>query len=984
MKRNLLPAALAVVAFASPFLNGRAAIYTVTSLADTPASGTLRWAIGQANANPGGTIAFDVSGTITLSSALPDLTRAVKINGATAPGFSGSPVVSIDFAGQPGLTVAKGAEGTLIQSLSLVRAGGAGITLRASRVTIDSNYIGLTPSGTAGANAGDGVKIFASSRGNLIGGFNPVTGIKYFDTSDASAFKIQPVKYWQGLRNYQSSNVQFLIGGTSGDDGLIYIGPIAGGGSSYKLDFPGAATTSIYGPDELKNGNLRMVGSYTNSHNKAANDHGFIWEGTLSNLPKGGTFHRIDYPGATTQFTHSTMGGLAVGNADGPTGKGQPLGPIIAYIYDVEKATFIENIVFPGSKSNTAYGIWYNGGTSYTICGGYSSIATNNVKNPSLPLARARAFLVDYDSKTGKFSHWKSYRFHNKQSSKAFWTHFEGISSTEAGVYTLSADTVKRGNREFAQGAWVSVRRNPDGTFGGAQWVDVSYPGAAIGTSSNNSVFGHTVVGVVAEPGTTPFPFQATIQVGFKLSNVISGNKGNGISLNGSKSNIIAQNRIGTNPAGTAAIGNKKHGILLTGGASGNLIGGQEAGTNNPTGTKDNTTPVYITPPQGNLISGNQLDGVLITRNSPNNTLSGNFVGTDNTGDKPIGNGLDGVAVENSPGNSFIGCTLHQNPFVFYNVISGNGRDGIRLTNADNATVQANFLGIAADNHRILPNAGNGLTVGGSSRNTKVGGVIPLGNVISGNTKNGIAVTGTASGFISFNTFGGGFAFGDAAPNGGDGILITSTGGNNAIRTCILSGNTGNGLEIGGNASGVQVTDTACGTNTDINKPLPNTGNGILISGTAHNNFLGGAQPSIEGRTHFSGNLGYGVAVIDHAHDNFIYNSNIGIGHIIVDQLTPAIPNQLGGIYLGSGTSATTIGGNGLLKNRIGTNNGAGLAIIASTQNTITGNDLNDNTTYGIYATGACSGTTLTGNTTTGNHTGNVDISGASGITTSP
>ena len=42
--------------------------------------------------------------------------------------------------------------------------------------------------------------------------------------------------------------------------------------------------------------------------------------------------------------------------------------------------------------------------------------------------------------------------------------------------------------------------------------------------------------------------------------------------------------------------------------------------------------------------------------------------------------------------------------------------------------------------------------------------MIPLGNVISGNNKNGIEVTGTASGLISFNTFAGVFAFGGAAP----------------------------------------------------------------------------------------------------------------------------------------------------------------------------------------------------------------------------
>ena len=124
---------------------------------------------------------------------------------------------------------------------------------------------------------------------------------------------------------------------------------------------------------------------------------------------------------------------------------------------------------------------------------------------------------------------------------------------------------------------------------------------------------------------------------------------------------------------------------------------------------------------------------------------------------------------------------------------------------------------MGADNATSVPNGGNGLLVAGTSQNTQVGGVIPLGNVISGNTLNGILVRDQASGFVSFNTFGGFAAFKPtASPNGLDGILITSTGGNNTIRTCLISGNIGNGIEIAGNASGVQVTETSVGTNSNI------------------------------------------------------------------------------------------------------------------------------------------------------------------------
>ena len=56
----------------------------VTSLEDTTANGTLRWAITQANATSGGiydNITFDVNGTITLTSALPQISQNVTITG---------------------------------------------------------------------------------------------------------------------------------------------------------------------------------------------------------------------------------------------------------------------------------------------------------------------------------------------------------------------------------------------------------------------------------------------------------------------------------------------------------------------------------------------------------------------------------------------------------------------------------------------------------------------------------------------------------------------------------------------------------------------------------------------------------------------------------------------------------------------------------------------------------------------------------------
>ncbi len=91
-------------------------------------------------------------------------------------------------------------------------------------------------------------------------------------------------------------------------------------------------------------------------------------------------------------------------------------------------------------------------------------------------------------------------------------------------------------------------------------------------------------------------------------------------------------------------------------------------------------------------------------------------------------------------GNQLIGCTMQDQPFVYYNVLSGNGGNGLRITNSNDTTVQANFMGVGANNATVVANRGDGLLVSGSSKNTQVGGVIPLGNVISGNDQNGIEV----------------------------------------------------------------------------------------------------------------------------------------------------------------------------------------------------------------------------------------------------
>ena len=409
--------------------------------------------------------------------------------------------------------------------------------------------------------------------------------------------------------------------------------------------------------------------------------------------------------------------------------------------------------------------------------------------------------------------------------------------------------------------------------------LDANY----IGLSPSGAAAGNHGDGIFAAPGS----YGNTIGENPSgksgaVSNVISGNGGNGITLFGSSLNTVQDNRIGTNPAGTAAVPNHLNGLAIAGLSYANEIGGTafvDSATgqaNNPTGSKGTVTPVFVVPPLGNLISSNGLNGVLIAGGAGHNQLNGNFIGTTANGDAALGNGANGVWIDGANNNSLIGCTFVNNPFVYYNVVSGNDQNGLRVTDAKGTVVQGNFFGTGANNTAIVRNRLDGILVDGSSTDTQVGGVIPLGNVSAGNGRNGIEVTGRVSGFTTFNTFGGLLAFKGAAPNGRDGLLITATGGNNLVRTNVFSGNRSNGIELGGNASGVTVDPDIAGLNTKGNAVLPNGGDGLRIDGTAHGNTIGGSLRSVIPQDTFSGNLGYGVAISGQAHNNQVFSSFIG------------------------------------------------------------------------------------------------------------
>jgi Right handed beta helix region len=419
------------------------------------------------------------------------------------------------------------------------------------------------------------------------------------------------------------------------------------------------------------------------------------------------------------------------------------------------------------------------------------------------------------------------------------------------------------------------------------------------------------------------------------VANVIAANRGSGIVLAGASHNTIAANRIGTNPAGSARMGNGDDGIELTRGADDNEIGGTDytdpstGAANNPTGSKGTVPPVFVVPALGNLISGNAGSGVLIAGGSRGNTLNGNFIGTTASGNAALGNRGNGVWIDQAGRNSLTGCTFVDNPFVYYNVISGNGLNGLRVTSSRDVVVQGNFFGVGANNTTPVGNRLNGILADGTSAQIQVGGVIPLGNVSAGNGRNGIEVTGRVRGFTTFNTFGGLLAFKGAAPNRNDGLLITSTGGDNLARTNVFSGNRRNGIELAGGARGVTVDPDIVGLDTDGTAPLPNGGDGLLIGGSAHGNTIGGSRRSVIPQNTFSANYGHGIVIAGWAHDNRIFSSFIGTQILGLK----AAGNRRGGVLVTGHAYRNTIGrAQKLPANLISGNIGNGVTLRAGTR----------------------------------------------------
>ena len=351
--------------------------------------------------------------------------------------------------------------------------------------------------------------------------------------------------------------------------------------------------------------------------------------------------------------------------------------------------------------------------------------------------------------------------------------------------------------------------------------------------------------------------------------NIISGNGSSGVLLVGPMvtTNEIVGNFIGLDMTGAVKLGNDFDGVRFT------TFGSQPAGpTGNFIGTSTSTG--------GNVISGNGRDGVAIAFGSAGNFVVNNLIGLDDsgtgtdpdgtpeTGDE-LGNTRHGVAIFDSPNNSVgDGVIAHRN------VISGNKGSGVFIGGGNNPdaatgnTVAGNFIGVDYNGLEVIGNAGDGVLIENAPGNT-IGGEQPgTGNIISGNTRDGVHISGDLSTGteVTRNTIGlssdrtlatgnvrhgvfiadgfdnaigaGENVVGDIdflgnaiAHNGGSGVVVES-GTRCAIRANEIFDNVGLGIDLGGDGlTENDDTDADSGPNElqnfpTISRVLPETHDG--------------------------------------------------------------------------------------------------------------------------------------------------------------
>lgn len=407
--------------------------------------------------------------------------------------------------------------------------------------------------------------------------------------------------------------------------------------------------------------------------------------------------------------------------------------------------------------------------------------------------------------------------------------------------------------------------------------------------------------------------------------------------LSGGSGVQIIGNRLGTNPAGTVARGG---GVGVRAANAPNLIVG---------GTTPDASNLISGGSSGIRVEGTLADGLIV---------QGNIIGLNAAGTAALPNGGDGIYIIGAP-NALIGGTTP----AARNIVSASAA-GIAFGNGSGGVIQGNYVGTDITGTLDRGNAMMGIAIAGHS-NAIIGGTEPgAGNLVSGNTHQGIAIYFNSSNVtVQGNLIGTDVTGGIALGNVLSGIQVNSAtnvliGGSTPTARNVIAATTNDYAIFVTHtmaASRVTIQGNYIGTNAAGTAALPNAG-GIYLQ-HADENVIGGSGLG----NLISGNLGDGIRVDSVSSDNRIEANWIGVdatgttplGNTGYGILVEAPDNIIGGTAVGTGNMIANSGSDGIrvaysnaqptrvtiLGNRIFGSGGLGIELLGDG---VTPNDPND------------------------------------------
>ncbi len=265
------------------------------------------------------------------------------------------------------------------------------------------------------------------------------------------------------------------------------------------------------------------------------------------------------------------------------------------------------------------------------------------------------------------------------------------------------------------------------------------------------------------------------------------------------------------------------------------------------------------------------------------------------------------------------------------NVLSGNTGDGVQAVASGGATIENNLIGLAPDGVTALGNTGDGVEMKFSTH------IIVSNNLIAYNA-NGVSSTGSGGNQITGGTI---------HNNNLDGVLLSD--GGNIVSSVVITDNNGNGIAVNNSANNTITGDTVTLNNLDGVIITGASATGNLLTG----NFIGTDATGTNGLA----NQNVGVRIVQ-ASGNTLGGATAADRNVISGNFSD-------GVFLSNDPGANTIQGNyiGVAPNGTTSNGnlGDGVELLNSPSQVITANLIAYND-YGVYSVGSGS-SQITGGT---------------------